>query len=411
MPDTSVPNGQVYLVSAARTPIGKFAGGLAEVPATTLGGVAIRAAVERAGLDPATASIDEVFMGQVLQGGAGQAPARQALLKAGLPDTTPATTINRVCGSGLKAIMLAAAAIRAGDASMVVAGGMESMNQGPYLLPKARFGYRLGNAQMIDSTVADGLWCAVEDCHMGTHDERVAAHSGVSRADQDAFALESHRRAVAAIDEGRFADEIVPVTVRRGREETLVTTDESPRRDTSAEALARLKPAFDLPTGPDAPADGLGTVTAGNAPGITDGAAATVVASERAVERLGLTPIARIVGYAQAEVTPKWLFLAPIAGVRKLLEKVELPIEAFDLIEINEAFAAQVLADGRELGFDWDRVNVNGGAVALGHPIGASGARITTTLLYELRRRRSRYGLATLCLGGGGSVAMAFERV
>ena len=411
MPDTSVPNGQVYLVSAARTPIGKFAGGLAEVPATTLGGVAIRAAVERAGLDPATASIDEVFMGQVLQGGAGQAPARQALLKAGLPDTTPATTINRVCGSGLKAIMLAAAAIRAGDASMVVAGGMESMNQGPYLLPKARFGYRLGNAQMIDSTVADGLWCAVEDCHMGTHAERVAAHSGVSRADQDAFALESHRRAVAAIDEGRFADEIVPVTVRRGREETLVTTDESPRRDTSAEALARLKPAFDLPTGPDAPADGLGTVTAGNAPGITDGAAATVVASERAVERLGLTPIARIVGYAQAEVTPKWLFLAPIAGVRKLLEKVELPIEAFDLVEINEAFAAQVLADGRELGFDWDRVNVNGGAVALGHPIGASGARITTTLLYELRRRRSRYGLATLCLGGGGSVAMAFERV
>ena len=411
MPDTSVPNGQVYLVSAARTPIGKFAGGLAEVPATTLGGVAIRAAVERAGLDPATASIDEVFMGQVLQGGAGQAPARQALLQAGLPDTTPATTINRVCGSGLKAIMLAAAAIRAGDASMVVAGGMESMNQGPYLLPKARFGYRLGNAQMIDSTVADGLWCAVEDCHMGTHAERVAAHSGVSRADQDAFALESHRRAVAAIDEGRFADEIVPVTVRRGREETLVTTDESPRRDTSAEALARLKPAFDLPTGPDAPADGLGTVTAGNAPGITDGAAATVVASERAVERLGLTPIARIVGYAQAEVTPKWLFLAPIAGVRKLLEKVELPFEAFDLVEINEAFAAQVLADGRELGFDWDRVNVNGGAVALGHPIGASGARITTTLLYELRRRRSRYGLATLCLGGGGSVAMAFERV
>ena len=411
MPDTSVPNGQVYLVSAARTPIGKFAGGLAEVPATTLGGVAIRAAVERAGLDPATASIDEVFMGQVLQGGAGQAPARQALLQAGLPDTTPATTINRVCGSGLKAIMLAAAAIRAGDASMVVAGGMESMNQGPYLLPKARFGYRLGNAQMIDSTVADGLWCAVEDCHMGTHAERVAAHSGVSRADQDAFALESHRRAVAAIDEGRFADEIVPVPVRRGREETLVTTDESPRRDTSAEALARLKPAFDLPTGPDAPADGLGTVTAGNAPGITDGAAATVVASERAVERLGLTPIARIVGYAQAEVTPKWLFLAPIAGVRKLLEKVELPIEAFDLVEINEAFAAQVLADGRELGFDWDRVNVNGGAVALGHPIGASGARITTTLLYELRRRRGRYGLATLCLGGGGSVAMAFERV
>ncbi|MET1231290.1 MAG: acetyl-CoA C-acyltransferase, partial [Candidatus Limnocylindrales bacterium] len=274
MPDVSTPNGNVYLVSAARTPIGKFAGGLAEVPATTLGGIAIRAAVERAGLEPATASIDEVFMGQVLQGGAGQAPARQALLKAGLPDTTPATTINRVCGSGLKAIMLAAAAIRAGDASIVVAGGMESMNQGPYLLPKARFGYRLGNAQLVDSTVADGLWCAVEDCHMGTHAERVAIHNAVSRADQDAFALESHQRAIAAIDDGRFADEIVPVPVRRGREESLVTTDESPRRDTTAEALAKLKPAFDLPTGEDAPADDGGTVTAGNSPGITDGAAA-----------------------------------------------------------------------------------------------------------------------------------------
>ncbi|HVQ23166.1 MAG TPA: acetyl-CoA C-acyltransferase, partial [Candidatus Saccharimonadia bacterium] len=353
---------------AARTPIGKFAGGLAEVPATTLGGIAIRAAVERAGLEPGTAPIDEVFMGQVLQGGAGQAPARQALLKAGLLDTTPATTINRVCGSGLKAIMLAAASIRAGDASVVVAGGMESMNQGPYLLPKARFGYRLGNAELVDSTVSDGLWCAIEDCHMGTHAERVAIHSGVSRADQDAFALESHRRAIAAIDAGRFADEIVAVPVRRGREETRIETDESPRRDTSAEALARLKPVFDLPTGDDAPADGLGTVTAGNAPGITDGAAATVVASEREVERLGLTPMARIVGYAQAEVAPKWLFLAPIEGVRRLLARVELPIEAFDLIEINEAFASQVLADGRELGFDWDRVNVNGGAIALGHP-------------------------------------------
>ncbi len=411
MPDPAGPNGHVYLASAARTPIGRFAGGLAEVPATTLGGIAIRAAVERAGLEPGAAPIDEVFMGQVLQGGAGQAPARQALLKAGLPDTTPATTINRVCGSGLKAIMLAAASIRAGDASVVVAGGMESMNQGPYLLPKARFGYRLGNAELVDSTVADGLWCAIEDCHMGTHAERVAIHNGVSRADQDAFALESHRRAIAAIDTGRFVDEIVAVPVRRGREETLIETDEAPRRDTTAEALARLKPVFDLPTGADAPADGLGTVTAGNAPGITDGAAATVVASEREVERLGLTPMARILGYAQAEVAPKWLFLAPIEGVRRLLSKVELPIESFDLIEINEAFAAQVLADGRELGFDWDRVNVNGGAIALGHPIGASGARITTTLLYELQRRGGRYGLATLCLGGGGSVAMAFERV
>jgi acetyl-CoA C-acetyltransferase len=401
----------VFIVSAARTPIGKFAGGLADVPATTLGAIAIKAAVERAGFEPSSAPVDEVFMGQVLQAGSGQAPARHALLDAGLPDTTPATTVNRVCGSGLKAIMLAAAAIKAGDAAIIVAGGMESMNQGPYLLPKARFGYRLGNAELVDSTVADGLWCAIEDCHMGTHAERVAARSGISRADQDAFALESHRRAVAAIDDGRFGDEIVPVPVRRGREDTLVTTDESPRRDSTSEALARLKPAFALPTGDDAPADGQGTVTAGNAPGITDGAAATVVASEREVEARGLKPLARIVGYAQAEMAAKWLFLAPIAGVGRLLERTGLVIGDFDLVEINEAFAAQVLADGRELGFDWDRVNVNGGAIALGHPIGASGARIMTTLLYELRRRGGRYGLATLCLGGGGSVAMAVERV
>ena len=403
------PSGRVFLVSAMRTPIGKFAGSLADVPATTLGGIAIQAAVERAHVPPN--SVEEVLMGQVLQAGSGQAPARQAALKAGLPDGTSATTINRVCGSGMKSIMLAAAEIRAGDADVVVAGGMENMDQGPYLLPKARFGYRLGNAELVDSTVQDGLWCSIEGCHMGTHAERVAARSHVSRDDQDAFALESHRRAVAAIDAGRFAGEIVPVPVRRGREETLFTTDEAPRRDTTPEALARLKPAFELPTGEDAPSDGTGTVTAGNAPGITDGAAATVVASERAVERYGLRPLARIVGYAQAEVEPKWLFLAPVAGVRRLLDRIEMPIDAFDLIEINEAFAAQTLADGRELGFDWSKVNVNGGAIALGHPIGASGARIVATLLHELRRREGRYGLATLCLGGGGSVAMAFERV
>jgi len=350
-------------------------------------------------------------MGQVLQGGAGQAPARQAALAGGLADTTSATTINRVCGSGLKAIMLAAAEIRAGDAEVAVAGGMENMDQGPYLLRKARFGYRLGAGELVDSTVTDGLWCAIEGCHMGTHAERVAVHERVSRADQDAFALASHQKAIAAIDAGRFADEIVPVPVRHGREEVLFSVDEGPRRDTSAEALARLKPAFDLPVGDEGPADGQGTVTAGNAPGITDGAAATVVASERAVERLGLQPLARIVGYAQAEVAPRWLFLAPVQGVRRLLARVELPLEAFDLIEINEAFAAQVLADGRELGFDWSRVNVNGGAIALGHPIGASGARIVATLVHELRRRQGHYGLATLCLGGGGSVAMAFERV
>jgi acetyl-CoA C-acetyltransferase len=409
-------NGGVYVVSAVRTPIGKFGGGFAEVPATTLGGAAIKAAVERAHVPPA--AIDDAFMGQVLQAGAGQAPARQAVLSAGLPTTISATTINRVCGSGLKAMMLASSAIKAGDADVVVAGGMESMNGGPYLLRRARFGYRLGDGELVDSTVADGLWCAIEGCHMGTHAERVAAARAVSREDQDAYALESHRRAIAAMDAGRFADELVPVPVRAGKEERVVDADEGPRRDTSMEALARLRPAFALPhpdpedpmwhaeAGPEA-----GTVTAGNSPGITDGAAATVIASERAVERLGLRPMARIVGHSQAEVAPRWLFLAPVEGVRRLLARIELPIEAFELVEINEAFAAQVLADARELGLDLARTNVNGGAIALGHPIGASGARISATLLHELARRGGRYGLATLCLGGGGSVAMAFERV
>jgi acetyl-CoA C-acetyltransferase len=411
MQEVSPSSSQAFLVSAARTPIGRFGGALADVPAVELGGVAIRAAVDRSGL-PADARFDEVLMGQVLQAGAGQAPARQALLRAGLADTTPATTINRVCGSGLKAIMLAAAAIRAGDGDVFVAGGMESMNQAPFLLRRARFGYRLGNGVLEDSTVLDGLWCSVEDCHMGTHAERVAIHGNVSREDQDAFALESHRRAIEAIDSGRFDAEMAPVTIRdaRGRE-TVVSVDESPRRDTTAEALARLRPVFELPSGEDRGGATVGTVTAGNAPGITDGAAAAVVASERAVERYGLQPLARIIGYAQAEVAPKWLFLAPIEGVRGLTAKTGLQPGDFDLIEINEAFAAQVLADGRELGFDWSAVNVNGGAIALGHPIGASGARIVATLLHELRRRGGRYGLATLCLGGGGSVAMAFERV
>jgi acetyl-CoA C-acetyltransferase len=405
------PGGHVYLVSVARTPIGKFGGALAGVPATELGAVAIRAAVERAGLDPATAPVDDVLMGQVLQAGAGQAPARQAALGAGLRVQTPATTINRVCGSGLKAIMLAAAEIRTGDAELVVAGGMESMNRAPYLLPGARFGYRLGNGELVDATVHDGLWCAIEGCHMGTHAERIAIREQVSRADQDAFALESHRRAIAAQDAGRFADEVAPVTVRdaKGRE-TVVEADEGPRRDTTLEALTRLRPVFPLPPAGDRGDAEEGTVTAGNAPGITDGAAATIVASERAVERLGLAPLARIVGYAQAEVAPKWLFLAPVEGVRALEARTGLPAEAFDLVEINEAFAAQVLADVRMLGLDLGRVNVNGGAIALGHPIGASGARIVATLLHELRRREGRHGLATLCLGGGGSVAMAFER-
>jgi acetyl-CoA C-acetyltransferase len=403
------PNGHVYIVSAARTPIGKFGGALSTTPAIELGAVAISAAVER-GLPP-EATVDEVLMGQVLQAGVGQAPARQALLKAGLPDSTPATTINRVCGSGLKSIMLAAAEIKAGDAEVVVAGGMESMNQAPYLVPGARFGLRLGDAKLLDATVHDGLWCWVEGCHMGTHAERVAIKEHVTREDQDAFSLESHRRAIAAQEAGRFDDEMAPVTIKGKGGETVVAADESPRRDTSIEALARLKPVFELPSGEDRGDATSGTVTAGNSPGITDGAAATVVASERAVEELGLKPLARLIGYAQAEVAPKWLFLAPVAGVGKLLEKLDMTIADFDLVEINEAFAAQTLADGRELGFDWDKVNVNGGAIALGHPIGASGARIVATLLHELRRRQGRYGLATLCLGGGGSVAAAFERV
>ncbi len=405
-------NGSVFLVSAARTAIGKFGGAFVDTPAVELGGVAIRAAVERAGLPEGT-PIDDVLMGQVLQAGVGQAPARQAALRAGLPVSTSATTINRVCGSGLKAVMLASAEIRAGDAEIVVAGGMENMNQGPYILPKARFGYRLGDGTIQDLTVHDGLWCAIDDCHMGTHAERVAIRNSVSRDDQDAFALASQEKAIAAMDAGRFDAEIVPVTVRdaKGRE-TVIRADENPRRDSSLEALGRLRPAFALPA-PEPGDDGTPTasVTAGNAPGITDGAAATIVASERAVERHGLKPLARIIGYAQAEVEPKWLFLAPVEGVRRLLDRIEMPLEAFDLIEINEAFAAQVLADGRELGFDWDKVNVNGGAIALGHPIGASGARVVATLLHELERRGGRYGLATLCLGGGGSVAMAFERV
>ena len=405
------PNGHVYLVGAARTPIGKFGGALSGVPAVELGAVAIRAAIDRSGL-PLDVHVDEVLMGQVLQAGAGQAPARQALLRAGLADTTPATTINRVCGSGLKAVMLAVAGIRAGDGDLYVAGGMESMNQAPFLLGKARFGYRLGRGSLDDAAVTDGLWCAIEDCHMGTHAERVAIHSSVSREDQDAFALESHRRAVAAQAEGRFDAEMAPVTVRdaKGRE-TVVTADEGPRADTTLEALGRLKPVFDLPAGDDRGNATTGTVTAGNAPGITDGAAAMVVASERAVERYGLRPMARVVGYAQAEVTPKWLFLAPIQGVRALEERTGIAPGDYDLVEMNEAFAAQVLADGRELGLDWSKVNVNGGAIALGHPIGASGARIVATLLHELGRRGGRLGLATLCLGGGGSVAMAVERV
>jgi acetyl-CoA C-acetyltransferase len=391
---------EVFILSAARTPIGKFGGGLSTVPATELGATAIRAAVERSGIAPER--VDEAIMGQVIQAGAGQAPARQAALKGGLPEGVSATTINKVCGSGMKAVMLGAASIRAEDANVIVAGGMENMNLGPYLLPGARTGYRLGNQTVVDSTVHDGLWCATCDVHMGIHAERVAAKHEVTRQAQDEFAVRSHQRALAAIDEGRFRDEIVPVIVEGRKGPTTVDTDENPRSDTTLEALARLNPAFQ-PEG--------GTVTAGNSPGITDGAAALVLASEAVVDADGLRPMARISGYAQADVAPEWLFEAPIKGVQRLIERVGGSLDDFDLIEINEAFAAQVLADGNALGFDWDRVNVNGGAIALGHPIGASGARVLTTLLYELRRRGGRKGLATLCLGGGGAVAMAVELV
>ena len=390
----------VFILSAARTPIGKFGGGLSTTPATELGAVAIRAAVERAGVAPER--IDEAIMGQVIQAGAGQAPARQAALRAGLPEGVSATTINKVCGSGLKAVMLGAAAIRAGDADVIVAGGMENMNLGPHLLPGARSGFRLGSAELLDSTVHDGLWCATCNVHMGVHAERVAEKHDVGREAQDEFSIRSHQRAIAAQEAGRFDDEIVPVTVPGKKGETVVAADEAPRSDTTLEALAKLRPAFQ-PEG--------GTVTAGNAPGITDGAAAVVIASDAACDRDGLTPLARIVGYAQADVAPEWLFEAPITGVQRLIERVGGSVADFDLIEINEAFAAQVLADGNALGFDWDRVNVNGGAIALGHPIGASGARVLTTLLHELRRRGGGKGLATLCLGGGGAVAMAIETV
>ena len=392
------PMRDVYILSAARTPIGKFGGGLSTTPATDLGAVAIRAAVERSGVAPER--IDEAIMGQVLQAGAGQAPARQAALKAGLPEGVSATTINKVCGSGLKAVMMGSAAIRAGDASVVVAGGMESMNMAPYLLPQARTGYRLGDGKIVDSTVHDGLWCSTCNVHMGMHAERVADKHGVTREAQDEFALRSHEKAIAAQEAGRFEDEIVPVTVPGKKGDTVVSADEAPRSDTTLAALAKLNPAFQ-PEG--------GSVTAGNAPGITDGAAALVIGAEDAID--GATPMARITGYAQADVSPEWLFEAPIHGVRRLIERVGGSIDDFDLIEINEAFAAQVLADGNELGFDWDKVNVNGGAIALGHPIGASGARVLTTLVHELRRRGGGRGLATLCLGGGGAVAMAIETV
>ena len=387
------------IVGAARTPIGRFGGGLAAVAAPELGGIAVRAALERAGVEPE--AVDEAIMGNVLQAGEGQAPARQAALKAGLPVTVGALTINKVCGSGLKAVMLAASAIRAGDGDVFVAGGMENMSAAPYLLPQARFGYRFGNAEIVDSAMHDGLWCSVECQPMGMSAEWIAAEYGVEREAQDAWALQSHRRAAEAQDAGRFEREIVAVTVpgKRGHS-SEVTADEPVRRDTDAKQLAGLRPAFK--------SDG-GTVTAGNAPGITDGAAALVVTSAARARELGLTPLARIAGYAQAATRPLELFTAPPFAVRRLLERSATRIDDYDLWEINEAFAAQVVANTRTLGLDPERVNVNGGAIALGHPIGASGARVLVTLLHALQDRGGRRGIASLCLGGGEAVALAIE--
>lgn len=389
---------EVVIVSAARTPIGRFQGTLVSLTAPELGAVAIKAAVERAGIDPT--AIDEVLMGCVVQAGLGQAPARQASIKAGIPPTIGATTVNKICGSGLKTVMLAAGMIKAGDADIIVAGGMESMNNGPYMLPQARFGYRLGHGQLLDATVHDGLWCPFENQHMGNAAEWIAREYGLTRRELDEYAVKSHQKAIAAIDTGQFKDEIVPVVIPQRKGDPIVfDTDEAPRRDTSLEALAKLKPAFQ----PD------GIVTAGNSPGITDGAAAVVVMSRVKAEELGLKPLARITGYAQAAVKPLEIFTAPIFAVQRLWDKTGTTADDYDLIEVNEAFAAQTLADGQALALDWDKVNVNGGAIALGHPIGCSGTRILVTLIYALRHRGLKTGFATLCLGGGEAVAMSIE--
>jgi acetyl-CoA C-acetyltransferase len=390
---------EVYIVGAARTPIGKFLGGLASLTAPELGAIAIRAAVKRSGIDPK--EIDEVIMGNVVSAGIGQAPGRQAAIKAGIPPEVDAFTINKVCGSGLKAVALAAQAIKAGDAGVVVAGGLESMSNVPHYLKTGRSGVKFGDIKIVDGMIYDGLWCAFENQHMGVLGEFTAEKSSISRKDQDEFALKSHEKAVAAIQAGKFKAEIVPVEIPQKKGEPIrIDTDEGPRADTTLETLAKLKPAFK---------DG-GTITAGNAPGLNDGAAALVVISQAKAEALGMKPLAKIVGYSSAHLEPKLLFYAPVLAVRNLMAKLGVTdINHFDLIEANEAFSSQALADGKELSWDWNRVNVHGGAVALGHPIGATGGRILTTLIYALKDRGLKKGLATLCLGGGGAVAMAIE--
>jgi len=389
----------VVIVSAVRTPVGKFMGALSELSAVELGAIAVRAAVERAGLTGA--DIDECIMGCVLPAGLGQAPARQAALQGGLADTVSALTINMVCGSGLRAVGMAAQSIAQGDAEIVVAGGMESMSNAPYLMQGARKGLRMGDAKLVDSMVKDGLWCPCEDWHMGMSAEAVAEKHSFTREQQDAYAVESHRKAAAAWAAGRFDAEVVPVEVKGRKGSVMVTRDESIREDTSMESLAALKPAFKK--------DG-GTVTAGNAPGVNDAAAALVVMSAEKAAALGLHVLATIKAQATSGVAPKWIMLAPVTGVQKVLAKAGWSMDEVDLFELNEAFAVQAMGVTKELGLDLARVNVNGGAVAIGHPIGASGARVLVTLLHEMVRRDAKKGIAALCLGGGNSVALAVER-
>jgi acetyl-CoA C-acetyltransferase len=395
------------IVSAARTPIGRFLGGLAPLTAPQLGAVAIRAAVERSGIDPA--DVTDLIFGNVVQGGVGQAPARQAAIHAGLPPAVSALTVNKVCGSGLAAVMLAAQAIKAGDADVIVAGGQESMSNAPYYNYGMRSGVKLGNQTLTDGVIKDGLWCSFCDVHMGGHAEYTARKAHVTRAAQDEFAVESHRRAIAAQEAGKFAAEIVPVDVPGKKGATTISVDEGPRKDASVESLGKLKPAFAADARGFAPNEL--TVTAGNASTLNDGASALVVTSMAYAKAHGLTVMARITGYGTGAVEPQELFFAPVIAVRKLMKKAGTTINDYDLIEANEAFASQALADGQELGWDWSRVNVNGGAISLGHPIGASGARVLTTLLYALQDRNKRTGLATLCLGGGDAVALSVERV
>ena len=388
------------IVSAVRLPTGKFLGSLKSLPATELGAKVVHEAVRRAGIEPGL--VDECILGNVVSAGAGQAPARQAALQGGLGDHVASLTINKVCGSGLKAVMLAAQGIATGDIDIAVAGGMESMSNCPYMLPRAREGFRMGNAEVVDSMVHDGLWCSLEHWHMGLAGEAVADRYAVSREDQDTFAAASHHKAAQAIRECWFKDEILPVDIpQRKGEPHRLEYDESVRPDTSAEALGRLRPAFKK--------DG-GSVTAGNAPGVNDGAAAVIVMAADKAKELGVAPMARVVGQAVSGLSPKWILMTPVQAVQKLMAKIGWALDEVDLFELNEAFSAQAVAVIRELGVDPEKVNVHGGAVALGHPIGASGARILTTLLYAMRRRNATRGVATLCLGGGNGVALAVER-